>query len=247
MKGIEELDSMIEIYKGRTPYDYSFLLSEAVLHYRGKNFKRVLDVGAGLGFLGILCKYFNFEYFGLEGNQESVNFLLRNGLNVKHFIVGKGNKLPFDDNFFSAVICNQFLEHIDKEDGKFLIGELIRVAEPGGVIIIKSPSYYFRFQRTAPHHVYCWKPKELKNFVQQSFKGLDIVQTYIYSEFWHFFAYNKQIERDWHLQVKYPRLKKLLYIPFYIFGKTLKKLFDLDFFIANADLTIIKHTSDETK
>ncbi len=59
-------------------------------------------------------------------------------------------------------------------------------------------------------------------------------------EFWHFLKYSRSIEKDWHLNVKHPKLKKYLHIPFIISGKILKKL-GFEILVANSDVTIIKN------
>lgn len=150
------------------------------------------------------------------------------------------NNFPFPDNYFSAVVCNPTIEHVSKEVGMYLIKEMIRCTENGGVIIIKSPSYYFRFQRTAPHHVYCWKPKELFNYVQSLPYSLEIKRNFQYLEFWHLLKYRKEIEENWHLKVKYPKLKFYFHIPFSILGKVFRKIFKSEILVSISDVTIIK-------
>lgn len=239
MKGIESLELMEKVYSNRSPFDYSFLLAEIIQNYRGKKFNRLLDVGAGLGFLGDLCNIYNIDYYGLEGNEETVVKIKENKkLKVEKFIFDISSNLPFSDN--SGIVCNQTLEHVEKEVGMHLIKEMIRCTENGGVIIIKSPSYYCRFQRTAPHHVYCWKPKELFNYVKSLPYNLEIKRSFQYLEFWHLLKYNEKIEKEWHLEVKYPKLKHYLHIPFIILGKVFRKFLKSEILVSNSDLTIIK-------
>ncbi len=131
--GIENLDLMEEIYASRSFYDYSFLLAEIVQNYKGKSFKRLLDVGAGLGLLGELCNIYNIEYYGLEGNDEVVSYVKKTkGLKVEKFIFDTSDTFPFPDNYFSAIVCNQTIEHVPKEVGMHMIKEMIRCTEAGG-------------------------------------------------------------------------------------------------------------------
>ena len=45
--------------------------------------------------------------------------------------------LPFEDNYFDAVIANHVLEHVD--DDEKALSEILRVLKPGGVAILQTP------------------------------------------------------------------------------------------------------------
>ena len=52
-------------------------------------------------------------------------------------LVADLHSLPFKDNVFSGVICDQVLEHV--EDPQSICRELMRVTKPGGTIYAASP------------------------------------------------------------------------------------------------------------
>ncbi|HZO84600.1 MAG TPA: methyltransferase domain-containing protein, partial [Verrucomicrobiae bacterium] len=51
-----------------------------------------------------------------------------------------GKHLPFEDNLFSSVGAINVLEHVEQPEA--FIAELVRVAEPGGRIVISSPNFF---------------------------------------------------------------------------------------------------------
>jgi SAM-dependent methyltransferase len=51
-----------------------------------------------------------------------------------------GKHLPFADNFFAGVGAINVLEHVEEPEA--FIAELVRVAEPGGRVVISSPNFF---------------------------------------------------------------------------------------------------------
>ncbi len=63
---------------------------------------------------------------------------------------GVGEKLPFNDNSFDAVIFIAVLEHV--KDPWLLAKEIVRVLKPGGDLICCVP--FFQPLHSYPHHYY---------------------------------------------------------------------------------------------
>jgi 2-polyprenyl-3-methyl-5-hydroxy-6-metoxy-1,4-benzoquinol methylase len=59
---------------------------------------------------------------------------------------GDLSRLPFRDGAFDSVICSEVIEHIPRE--QVHLDELVRVARPGGLLIISTPDYSRRVWRT---------------------------------------------------------------------------------------------------
>lgn len=57
----------------------------------------------------------------------------------EHFILGKGENLPFRDQEFEVVTSWYVLEHVN--DWRMCIREMLRVTKPGGIIIVNAPDY----------------------------------------------------------------------------------------------------------
>lgn len=51
--------------------------------------------------------------------------------------------MPFKDNCFDIVISTEVIEHV--EDPKKAVEELCRVTKPGGILIITTPNYVWKF------------------------------------------------------------------------------------------------------
>jgi SAM-dependent methyltransferase len=219
-KGILE-EKLSTYYKDVNLLNYRVILAEAIKLYRGEKFDKILDIGSGVGSFLESIKPFGFASYALEGSEIGFSQLKKKGFNTIKFFLEKGHKLPFPDNFFSLVVFNQVIEHLEKETGQYFIQEIIRVLEPGGVGIIKSPSYYAKIWRTDPHHIYCWKPYELLaeiNRYNDRIENISIEKNPI--EPWMLKKYNEKTIDFWHKYNKQPRLRSL----FIIVGKIFYKL-----------------------
>lgn len=240
-KGILE-NKLNSYYKDINIYNYRELLCEAIKEYRGKNFKNILDIGCGIGSFIEAIKMFNFNILALEGSKIGLEVCSKKNINCKNFILSKNNALPFDNQSFSFVLMNQVIEHLTKEDGKYYIKEIIRILEPGGVCIIKSPSKYCKIWNTDPHHIYCWKPFELLNVVKKHESYLSKIKLErSVLEFWMMFKYNESIINKWHKNVKHKRIKKILRIATQIVDRVINKLYKNDKMLSVSNITFIKN------
>ena len=100
--------------------------------------KKVLDVGAGLGF----DSYRHVEAGASVTALEFSPVLAREGarkLPMIRWIGGAAHQLPFKDASFDAVFANAALHHM--RDLPASIGEMLRVLKPGGVFISTGDSY----------------------------------------------------------------------------------------------------------
>lgn len=241
-KGILE-EKLKTYYEDSDVSNYRYILSEFLENYEGFNFDTVLDIGAGIGSFYDANKHLNFNYFALESSEYGLSALKSKGINTTSFFLNINNRLPFDDNSLSGVLFNQVIEHLDKKIGEYYIGEIVRVLEPGGVAIIKSPSRYSTIWNTDPHHIYCWTPRELHNEVVKYEKSLQVIKIQkIILEPWMLSNYNENIINIWHKNNEYPRIKKL----FNIVGKIVSKVNDYypktDKIYAASNITFVKNT-----
>lgn len=105
------------------------------VEWRGR---RVLEVGAGYGYLAPLIAARGGGYVGLDMAESALRQLPR-GAQGGAAVLGDACRLPFADASFGAVICMEVFEHIRESDA--LLQELFRVAAPGADVILSCPNY----------------------------------------------------------------------------------------------------------
>ena len=108
--------------------------------------ERILDIGCGKGYmLRKLSGKFK-ELYGMdispsclqEAEAKTKEFYLSGSSKFK-FIEGNADKpLPFQDNFFDAIICIAVMEHI--YDIFSLVKEIYRTLRPNGYVIAEVPN-----------------------------------------------------------------------------------------------------------
>ncbi len=220
---------------------YRYIMREAIMLYQGVQFTKILDIGCGVGSFLDAVSPFGFEQYGLEASEYGLKRCKEKGFNVQAFFLEENTRLPFKDNTFSLVVMNQVIEHVEKPVGQYSIKEIIRVLEPGGVAIIKSPSAYCKIWRTDPHHVYCWKPDELENEIKKHLDHLcKIEQNRGALEFWMFQNYDDKVIDKWHKNVKYPFLKELSVNFSAILDKVVFRVFKSNRLLATANFNFVK-------
>jgi len=102
--------------------------------------ENILDIGCGKGDRTIrLADYFKIQRdstYGLDCNDDFIN-ACKSKFNVKKIDL-ETEEIPYDNNTFDLVICNQVLEHL--KNYKNVIDGLIRVTVKGGYIVIGIPN-----------------------------------------------------------------------------------------------------------
>lgn len=96
----------------------------------------LLDIGAGAGIVAEM----NFK--GLVGKAVGIDPDPRVKTNpfLDEGHIGFGDKLPFPDQSFDVVICDNVLEHLDQP--LIVFKEVLRVLKPGGKFLFKTPNKF---------------------------------------------------------------------------------------------------------
>jgi ubiquinone/menaquinone biosynthesis C-methylase UbiE len=122
----------------------------------------ILDVGCGTGGATVAWAIRGAHSVGIDASKHDLELArLRAksaGVNPK-FVFGTGVTLPFNNNTFDIVLCDQVLEHIDDYDKT--IKEMCRVLKKGGISYIDLPNRIFPFD---PHYGWFfihWLPKNV--------------------------------------------------------------------------------------
>ena len=98
---------------------------------------RALDVGCGVGQVVRRLQEAGFDAHGVEVSEPNVAKATSFGLNCRMY---DGRQLPFPDRHFASVGALNVLEHVEAPEA--FIGELVRVTEPGGRVVISSPNFF---------------------------------------------------------------------------------------------------------
>ena len=104
------------------------------------NQKSLLDIGCGSGERTIrIAKYFDIhtQYtYGVDSNNRQIA-ACRKMFNAE-VIDLESDSLPYHDNYFDLVVCNQVLEHL--KNYKKVLDDMIRVTRERGYIVIGVPN-----------------------------------------------------------------------------------------------------------
>jgi ubiquinone/menaquinone biosynthesis C-methylase UbiE len=95
---------------------------------------KILDLGAGAGYV----KEMNFknQVDSIAGIDFDPRVLENTYLDESKIM--DSNKIPFDDNSFDLVFCNNVFEHL--EDPLETLNEISRVLKPSGILLFKTPN-----------------------------------------------------------------------------------------------------------
>lgn len=104
----------------------------------GEN-SRILDVGCGKA---NIYDYLSekIQYFGIDISPTAIKIQkLRNNKHPNRlFLIGDASKIPFESNYFDAVMCVGVLEHVP--DSQAVCRELYRILKEGGRCVIVVPN-----------------------------------------------------------------------------------------------------------
>lgn len=110
--------------------------------FKKNNVKKVLDLGCGAGGDIVYLANQGFEIYGIDISKEGIKvakrWLKENKLRA-HLKVGSiYKKLPYQDNFFDAVISIRVIHHAVIKDIRSLIREVKRILKPKALIFVTA-------------------------------------------------------------------------------------------------------------
>jgi len=175
-------DAFLEMWKSRYQVDLELL-------DRYCKSGPVLEVGALPCHLTVALKELGYAISGVDLAPHRATHLIRQfDLEIRRCDV-EVEPLPFDDESFGAVLLIEVFEHL-RIDPLFVLSEINRVLETGGVLMLTTPNLYsldkrlkylaghgfndtlkhFRYLREVGHvgHVREYSTREMKAFVRYS-------------------------------------------------------------------------------
>lgn len=108
--------------------------------FKKKGIKKVLDLGCGSGRHTVYLAKNGFDVYGIDiapvGIKLTKDWLKQEKLRADLKLGSIYQKLPYEDNFFDAIIAIQVINHGKIESIRKLIKEMKRVLKPNGLIFI---------------------------------------------------------------------------------------------------------------
>ncbi len=124
--------------KGEIQTWISDIIKDSVNLFKERNVKRILDLCFGTGRHVVFFAERGFDVYGIDisekGKEITEKKIKEKGLKANLKIVNMKN-LPFDDNFFDAIIAVYSIAHNTLSGLKKTISEMTRVLKPKGIII----------------------------------------------------------------------------------------------------------------
>jgi SAM-dependent methyltransferase len=140
----DEARSATSIERGRPSYSWRYGQDRRlgmVRRFIDLEGARVLDVGCGIGTYVRRFRAFTDDVHGLEVEPERVAEASRELPNI---VCGVGEALPWPDDHFDLVFSNEVIEHV--QDDRRTAAEMVRVARPGGLIVLFAPNRLYPFE-----------------------------------------------------------------------------------------------------
>jgi DNA gyrase subunit B len=97
---------------------------------------RVLDVACGTG---LVSRLFTGRVSRLVGLDITVDMARQAVPYLDELVIAPAEAMPFDDDSFDAVVCRQGIQFMTLPDA---VGEMVRVARPGGKVILVNLCAY---------------------------------------------------------------------------------------------------------
>ena len=121
--------------------DISFtpFFKENIQLFKEMGYERILDIGCGYGKHSIYLAENNFNVTSIDINAQAIEWLKRyidrKSISNITLIQADMNSLPFQDNYFDAVICTSVLHHQDFKQIENSISEIYRVLRRRGYFL----------------------------------------------------------------------------------------------------------------
>lgn len=141
------------------------IFRKIILEYLNSDSK-LLDLGAGSGRVSEMN--FRDQVNKVYGVDPDPN--IKDNPYIDESIVGKGEELPYNNNYFEVIISDNVLEHLTNPEEVF--EEVNRILKPGGYFIFKTPNKYHYMPliaRLTPHVFHEWVNEKRGRDVEDTF------------------------------------------------------------------------------
>jgi len=162
-KGVAPRGYFQSYYSDRNYAHYAQLLSMIIRHGSPGP---ILDLGSGAGFLVEVASRWGVPIVGLEASADGIDLTRARLPSATVVCSDLRFPLPFSEGTFATVVLNQVIEHLEGDIQARTIREANRVLQPGGMILVTSPSAYNRKERFSdPTHLQLLTPRQLRTLL----------------------------------------------------------------------------------
>ncbi len=101
-------------------------------------YRSIVDFGVGVGRLARMFKGYPGTYLGLDIDAESIAWVTENLDYVSAIRLIPNRRIPLGNGQFPLIISVSVFSHMNESSATFYIGELLRLIEPGGTILVTT-------------------------------------------------------------------------------------------------------------
>jgi ubiquinone/menaquinone biosynthesis C-methylase UbiE len=156
---------------------------EYILNQKLHN-KKILEIGAGSGII---------SYNLIQGGNDVISIdisdnLFRNTIlpdKKVQFLLANGILMPFKDEMFDIVICNQVIEHIPRNNQLNLVKEIFRVLCKDGLVYMATPNKFWPIEPHTKLPLISYFPQKISDIYLNYAKGTKFFNVYLL-DYYHF-------------------------------------------------------------
>jgi SAM-dependent methyltransferase len=195
---LDQIESSNDFFWLRTRHRLVLTISKKL------GIKNLLDIGAGVGGLGVEVSKDNINYYFSEPDRNSNQFLVEKFGKDKEISLNENLNINFKET--SALIFLDVFEHI--KDPKQLFNEYSKILKSGDYLIFTVPAYQFLWSSWDIHlgHFRRYNKKTCKEFVKTL--NLEIIEiSYLFPELLFPALIRKIRNRK---KINFPKLPKII-------------------------------------
>ena len=106
------------------------------------NGEKILDLGCGYGYYTDYFKSIGGNVIGIDASKAMIDIAKKNYPDCEFEVADITKEIPFEDNSFDIIFCNQVLMDIENVESVFY--ECSRILKPGGILYyaITHPAFF---------------------------------------------------------------------------------------------------------
>jgi len=154
---------------------------EYILNQKLHN-RKILEIGAGSGKISYHLIQAGNDVISLDID---VNLFRRTFFPDKkiQFLLANGISMPFKDETFDIVICNQVIEHIPESSQLNLVTEIYRVLGKKGLVYLATPNKLWPVEPHTKLPLISYFPKKISDIYLNLIKGTKDFNIYLLDYF----------------------------------------------------------------